>query len=176
VFLVHSPHDSTKDKVAALAAWAKRFSEEAGRPPHVWFDSLCADPSLPPAELLSHLPYYIPRCRRMLVLASPGAASHPPCAFAIYLWTAMGGRLEDIEGELVRKDEPSCRATAAAFGSFDVKRATVVDPAFAPDSVLALDPAVARTVAQVADIASAGRFNRAVHELAPAVGRAIARL
>ncbi|KAG8460299.1 hypothetical protein KFE25_011790 [Diacronema lutheri] len=52
-YVVHSWEDEPLAKVAALSAWAERYTATRGRPPVVWIDAACSDPSLKSFERLA---------------------------------------------------------------------------------------------------------------------------
>lgn len=162
-YVVHSQLDSSDSKARALGEWAAAFRQRARRPPRIYLDVLCADPSLMPCELLAHLPVYMAQCHRLLLLASPSLSDRLWCVTELYLWRAMGGRLEDVDIALVRTDADGRQATSAAFDTFHISFAATADRE------------VAHVLARVVDIATVGRFNRSIRDVMPQVLAAVAQ-
>lgn len=118
-------------KAEALRAWALDFLACEGRHPAVWLDALSSDPLLSPSEQLAHMPVYMARCSRLLLLCGPSIADSLRTVAQLYAWRASGGLMSKVECVLVapRAMAPAERqvrwqATVAAFDAFHVLYAT----------------------------------------------------
>jgi len=163
-YVVHALEDPPGDKHRALAAWATAFQTTMGRPPRVYMDVLCADPSLVPAERLAHLPVYFARSHRLLVLAGPRLVDSLRHATELYLWRALGNRLTDVDVALVPGDAAGRQTVVSALDTFHVMYS-------APDP----DPGAHEALTRAVQLASVSRFNRVVREYLPLVRTAVAR-
>jgi hypothetical protein len=103
---------------AELCSWAERFEAEEGRAPTVWLQQLCASRSLAPAELLAHLPCYLARSDRLLLVASPETPLDLTAATTCYVWRVLGGRPATVDAVLLASASPA--RTVAAFDTFHV--------------------------------------------------------
>lgn len=100
-YVVHSPEDDAIHKLDALCAWVGRFEAEHGRAPCVWLNSLCVDPSLSEIELLEHMPVYLARSERLLLLASTRGITHLRNAVECYVFRALGGPLSRMDVSII---------------------------------------------------------------------------
>ena len=101
LFIVHSPADHPEDKKVALRDMSRAHVCARGRAPTVWVDALCADPLMMPLERLQHLPTYIARCSKLLLLCSPALVDSLRTVLEMYAWRASGGVPEDVQCLLV---------------------------------------------------------------------------
>jgi hypothetical protein len=182
-YAVHAPEDGPM--LAELCAWAARLEATEGRSPTVWLRELCAEPSLSAAQLLGHMPCYLARCDKLLLLASPRTPLDFIGAMASYVWTVLGGRTEDVHVELAKAVPPA--HTLAAFDAFHVMHADLNLKAAlrggggAPATAPAACPSGERELGEVAErlracvrLATVRKFNWAVREVLPAVHDAAA--
>jgi hypothetical protein len=162
-FVVRAPFDQLYPE---LCAWAVRFEAARGRPPTLWLHEVCADPALSQTELLAHTTCYLARCDTLLVLASPRTPFDLPAATALYCWSVLGGRPEDVEVALARSEAPE--QTLAAFDTFHAMHATVVDAsALGASDGNAI--AYAHRLRVCVQLATVRAFNARVREVMPAV-------
>lgn len=109
-YVVHAAADHAI--MAELCAWAEQFEAEKGRPPTVWLHQFCASRSLAPAELLAHLPCYLARSDRLLLLASPATTLDLTTVTSCYVWRVLGGRPSTVDAVLLASASPE-RTVAA---------------------------------------------------------------
>jgi hypothetical protein len=97
---VHGKHDDPQAKLDALSGWVSEFeSAHDGRSPSIYLGGVCAD--LSPVELLEHMPAYLARSERLLILAGPALPEQLWCAMECYAWVALGGSVEDVDVAIV---------------------------------------------------------------------------
>lgn len=101
VYVVSSPVDDAAQKLDSLCAWVGKFEAEHRRPPRVWLGSLCIDPSLSRVELLEHMPTYLARSERLLLLAGSHGITHLWSAVEVFVFRQMGGLVHNIDVEIV---------------------------------------------------------------------------
>jgi hypothetical protein len=169
-YCVHSWEDAPHLKRAALQRWAEAWEGEHGRPPHVWLDALCLDPSLSAEERLAHTPALMGRSRQLLLLCGATVTQRSWCVWELYCWRMMGGSLEKIvmlplafsPADGVRLEDSNSRAaTADSFLSFRTSRARASD---APTQ---------ETLERVIELATASRVEELIAKaIGPAVERA----
>ena len=155
--MVHSEADDPHERAVALCKWAQSFEEAYGRPPTVWLEQLCADMSLSDLQLLAHLPVYQAKCHRLLILAGQNVPDSLYCALELYLWTAIGGRIEDVDVEVAASNAGACQLVVAAFDAFHVMHAG------------GASPAVAGRIEHAIALASVTYFNTKVRDFMPLV-------
>ena len=127
-FVVHAEAGSPDEQgaiAAALREWARAFAQREGRLPTVWLDALSADPLLSPSEQLAHMPVYVARSARLLLLCGPSIVDSVRTVAQLYAWRASGGLMDRVECTLVapRGTDDSARqarwrSTIAAFDTF----------------------------------------------------------
>jgi hypothetical protein len=122
-YVVHAAADHHVS--AELCSWAERFEAEEGRAPTVWLRQLCASRSLAPAELLAHLPCYLARSDRLLLLVSPETPLDLTVATTCYVWRVLGGRPSTVDAVLLASASPTL--TVDAFDTFHVMHTGVTD-------------------------------------------------
>lgn len=138
-------------------------------PPHV--QVLCADPLMTPLEQLQHLPTYIARCSKLLVLCSPNLTDSLRAVLEMYVWRASGGLPEDVECLLVAprsltlpQRKQRWDATIAAFDTF---HAAVME-------VTAELPDVKERVTYAIRLATITHFNEVIRSFTSLVQKAAA--
>ena len=77
-----------------------------------------------------------------------------------YVWSAMGGRPEDVEVEIAAKDARSCQDIVAAFDAFHVINA------------VGTLPAVTDRIQRAVELATVANFNAKVRDFLPPVRQA----
>lgn len=82
--------------------------------------ALCADPSLTDVQLLEHLPVYLARSHRLLVLAGPTLPSRLHCALECYAWRAIGGRPQDVDISLTASTPDERADVVSSIDAFHV--------------------------------------------------------
>jgi hypothetical protein len=123
-YVVHSSSDSPHIKAAAISEWARRWTEREGRSPTVYIDEACGDPALTPAERVAHLPFYLARSRRLLVLAGPTLTAQLSAVIELYTWRVMAGALDDTEVLPLATSGPLADRIVASFDAFHARHAT----------------------------------------------------
>lgn len=114
--------DDCEWKVRALRAWGERRERELGRAPTLWLDALCADLSVEPHKLLQHMPIYLAKCKKLLLLCGPTVVDRLWCVTELFCWRAMGGKQLDVEIVLVAPPGESAELEriVARFDAFHV--------------------------------------------------------
>jgi hypothetical protein len=159
-YVVHSFDDDAMHRALALCAWAEAFEAKHGRPPTVWLNQLCADMSLSTVQLLAHLPVYQAKCHRLLLLAGPTLAERLWCVMECYVWSAMGGRPDDVEVEIAAANARACRDIVAGFDAFHVMHA------------VGTSPVVTERIEHAVKLATVPNFNIKVRDFLPLVHEA----
>lgn len=148
-------------KAAVLATWAARWEQRHGRTPILWMDLLCNDPSLQPHEHLQHMPAYLAKSRRLLLLAGPTVADRLWCTVELFCWFAVGGTLEGVHVLPIVESEAASQMVAASFDTFAVMETR----ASREDDKLRMVHAV--------ELAHISRFNDVVRSYLPVVRSAM---
>ncbi|KAJ1636960.1 hypothetical protein T492DRAFT_956313 [Pavlovales sp. CCMP2436] len=117
-YVVHGRNDDPQTKLDTLAGWVSEFQRAHGRSPSLFISGVCAN--LTPVELLEHMPVYIARSKKLLILAGPELPAQLWCAVECYTWFALGGRIEDVEVAIVGADAANIGAVVSAFDAFHV--------------------------------------------------------
>ncbi|KAG8460936.1 hypothetical protein KFE25_010687 [Diacronema lutheri] len=162
-YVVHSFYDSMDLKAAALEGWAQRWEARHGRPPTVFMDVLCADPSLRPWEHLQHMPAYLAKSKSLLILAGPTLTDRLWCMMELYTWLCVGGSLQHVHVLPLSTDEAACQKAIASFDTFAVMYARTSSDEDMQRLVLAVE------------IARISRFNDAIRFYLPVVRAAFER-
>lgn len=160
-YVVYSPSASAAANLAALTLWVANFEREHRRSPSVWIDVLCADVSLTSIELLEHMPVYLARSKRLLLLASAKLTERLWSAMECWTWFVLGRQIESIDVVIVRLPGVEVRHAISAFDSFHVMW-----------SLSSEGPAVRRRLEHAVELASVQHFNAKLRELTPLVQRA----
>jgi hypothetical protein len=163
-YVVHGKHDDPQAKHDALAGWVSEFeSAHDGRSPSIYLGGMCSD--LSPLELLAHMPAYLARSERLLVLAGPALPEQLWCAMECYAWVALGGCIENIEVVIVASTPASVRAVVSAFDAFHVMYSLSND-----------DTDTRRRLMAAIELAGIAHFNATLRQLMPRVQAAADRL
>lgn len=144
-------------KADALARWAACWEQRHGRKPILWMDLLCTDPSLQPHEHLQHMPAYLAKSRRLLLLAGPTVTDRLWCTMELFLWFAVGGTLEGVYVLPAVESEAASQKVIASFDTFAVMNAR----ARREDDKLQMVRAI--------ELAHVSRFNDVVRSYLPVV-------
>lgn len=161
-YVVHAWDDPPGVKRAALQRFAEEWEEEHGRPPHVWLDTLCSDPSLTPEERLARMPVNIARSRQVLLLCGPSVAHRLWCIAELYCWMATGGSSNDIVVVPIGATRGQINSVIASFETFHVMHCRA--------SLHVHHAAMVRMI----ELATVSRFAELVDDLLPAVRNACA--
>jgi hypothetical protein len=164
LYVVHGHADDASAKIAALAVYLTRYEERHKCLPSVWLDSLCTDLSLSASERLEHLPLYLARSQRLLVLAGPKLTNRLWNTIEIHTWFALGGRLEDIDVALIGPPGALADEAISALDAFHVMYTDAQE----------MDPTLRARLQHVVEIASISQFNSSVRQLVPLVRRLVA--
>ena len=165
VYVVHSAADDAQARLDALALWAEAFERAHGRAPAVWLGSASADLSLVATELLEHMPVYMARCRRLLVLAGARTPDLISSAVEVYAWFALGGRIEEVEVAIVAPDGRGDAGSNAGLGAV----VSAFDAFHAMYSLADDDTEVARRLMAAIELAGVAQLNGVLRELLPLV-------
>ncbi|KAJ1627227.1 hypothetical protein T492DRAFT_877045 [Pavlovales sp. CCMP2436] len=118
-YVVHGRHDNPQAKLDALAGWVSEFERaHDGRSPSIFIGGVCA--GISPVEQLEHMPVYVARSKRLLILAGPELPAQLWCAMECYTWFALGGCIEKVEVAIVGADAENIGAVVSAFDAFHV--------------------------------------------------------
>jgi len=117
-FVSHSWHDDATAKWEALQRWRSNFRARHGRDPRVWFDKFCINQSNIEADLRC-LPICLGGCQSLLILCGPTYLSRLWCIIEVFTFIMMGGSIEDIEVELVQREESTEEDTNSVISSFE---------------------------------------------------------
>lgn len=159
-YIVHCAADDPRLRAAALCRWARAFSAAHQRPPSVWIDVLCTDPSFSRSEALAHVPVHQAMCSRLVLLAGPALVEHLEPVAHCFIWAAIGGRLKETHVELAAANAAACASIIAGLDAFHVMHMHV-EPGEVCERILAM-----------VDIASASRLNVTIRELLDPARRA----
>lgn len=176
-YVVYSPTDDASEKLHALCMWVARFETERGRPPRVWLSSLCNDPSLSRVELLEHMPTYIGRSERLLVLASSQGITHLWNAIECYVFLALGRRVEQIDVSVVagqpQTDMSDASRRTLADAASNAHASSVVSALDTFHAMLTSmhdeDPEVCSRLLHAVDLVGVAHFNAVVRKTASRV-------
>lgn len=157
-YVVHAAADDFAARARALNRWAAAFASEHGRSPRVWVQWEHADPGLTPEERLAHLPTYLGRSRRLLLLAGPRLALELECAVAMYVWRATGGTLDAVDVVPTASSQQEHTAAVASFDTFAVLFSAMPPPGGARDRLV-----------RCVQLATPHRFNEVVRAYLPVV-------
>jgi len=156
-YVVHGRYDDPQTKLDTLAGWVSEFERaHDGRSPSLFIGGVCAD--LSPVELLEHMPVYIARSKRLLILAGPELPAQLWCAMECYTWFALGGRIEDVEVAIVASDAANAGAAVSAFDAFHVMY-----------SLSGGESCTRRRLMAAVELAGIRRFNGTLRKLMPRV-------
>ncbi|KAG8469828.1 hypothetical protein KFE25_006283 [Diacronema lutheri] len=138
--------------------------QQRHRPVTIWLDAACADPTLTPSQQLAHMPIYLSRSRKLLLLAGPTLVDRLWCVMELYAWRAVGGRLDDVVVAPVANELRDAHRLLASFDAFHVMyaKATRQDDA--------------RRIIHAVELATVSRFNDVVREYLPLVAAEVRRL
>lgn len=162
----------------ALESWARSFAAQHGRAPVVFFESLCADDTLSPAELLAHAPTYLNASARLLLLVGPSFASELWNVGHLWCWRALGRQQAEIDVALVGRSSANASAVVASFDAFHLSHAvrcrsveaeSVLRSVFAAATVARVNRCVRDVTALVAAAADELRASTAPSPRAAAV-------
>jgi hypothetical protein len=78
-------------------------------------------------QLLEHMPAYLARSERLLILAGPELPEQLWCAMEVYTWCALGGCIEDVEVVIVALAPTHVGAIVSAFDAFHVMYSALAD-------------------------------------------------
>ncbi|KAJ1632620.1 hypothetical protein T492DRAFT_21327 [Pavlovales sp. CCMP2436] len=156
-YVVHGRYDDPQAKLDALASWVSNIeSAHGGRSPSIYIGGVYA--GISPVELLEHMPVYIARSKRLLILAGPGLPAQLWCAMECYTWFALGGRIEDVEVAIVASDAANAGAAVSAFDAFHVMY-----------SLSGGESCTRRRLMAAVELAGIRRFNGTLRKLMPRV-------
>jgi len=163
-YVVQGKYDDPQAKLDALASWACEFEHaHNGRSPSICIGGM--SDILSPVELLEHMPVYIARSNRLLILAGPELPAQLWCAMECYTWFALGGRIEDVEVAIVGADAGNISTVVSAFDAFHVMY-----------SLSDGDSAARRRLMAATELAGIAAFNMTLRRLVPRVKEAADRL
>jgi hypothetical protein len=127
VFVVHSHLDHPDERKEALREWAAARTRAHGKPPTAWISALCTDPLMVASEQLRHLPVYVARSSRLLLLVSHTITSSARAVVELLAFAASGGAPSDVDCVLVcdrtigvADRQKRWAIIAAAFDTFNV--------------------------------------------------------
>ncbi|KAJ1636927.1 hypothetical protein T492DRAFT_860811 [Pavlovales sp. CCMP2436] len=162
-YVVHDRYDDPQAKLDALAGWVSEFERAHGGLPSLFIGGVRA--GISPVELLEHMPVYIARSERLLILAGPELPAQHWCAMECYTWFALGGRIEDVEVAIVASDAATAGAFVSAFDAFHVMY-----------SLLDGDTSARQRFMAAIELVGVARFNWTLRRLVPRVKEAADRL
>jgi hypothetical protein len=162
-YVVHSHEDDPEAKRRALRDWAElRMAANGSVPPTVWLDELCADVSLTAEQLLAYLPFYLGRCRKLLVLVGRGFPGSLMTALELFCWVETGGSIANVEVLMVAPGGAAHEEAVAAIDAFHAMYTSV--------GTGKVDERIIRAL----ELAPISTFNEHVRSFLPAVERAVA--
>mmetsp|Transcript_4114 Transcript_4114/g.13762 ORF Transcript_4114/g.13762 Transcript_4114/m.13762 type:complete len:171 (-) Transcript_4114:140-652(-) len=91
-------------------------------------DALCVDPSLTATQLLAHMPVYLARSERLVILWGPELLSSALCVAQLLCWRLLGGAARDVDIVPVAEDAQGLEAVMASADVFHVRRVVSSSP------------------------------------------------
>ncbi|KAG8462743.1 hypothetical protein KFE25_004719 [Diacronema lutheri] len=123
-YIVHSWHDDSAAKWAALESWRVAFRQRhGGREPRVWLDKVCVHPPSHRATMAA-LPLLLGGVDQLLLLVGKTWTCRLWCVCELLVFLQMGGTPQRVLVRPLSTDANAADELLRAFAAFDVRKAT----------------------------------------------------
>lgn len=122
-YVVHAPPRDEAGAgylAAALRSWAAHFERTHGRPPVLYAETLSRDVSLSPLDNVQHMPIYLARSDRLLILLTREIFDDPRRVSVCMAWAALGCDVSEVDVEVAEGDPFAVSAAVGGVDAFKV--------------------------------------------------------